>query len=193
MLESPGPKSWKLDDEDFLTHIKSSDITFLIDTCAGFYFNIKPRRSNSGSSLSLCGIAAVIKDDLRKAKAVCILEEKSNHECDMLRLRLDETYFGTISNTSLGGIYIPPANSKYFRFTNIDRFQIIEDDINYFSSIGNVVTCGKFNSRLENCSDAILESAKDNSFVDLPSDYHFDYLRRRQSMDVKTNRYKKPF
>ena len=55
-----GLKSWKLVDEDFLTHIKSSDIAFLIDTCVsqdfrldlGFYFYIKPRRSNSGSSLS---------------------------------------------------------------------------------------------------------------------------------------------
>ena len=72
-------------------------------------------------------------------------------------------------------------------------FQIIEDDIKYFGSLGNIINCGDFNSRLGNCSDSILASAKDNSFLDLPSDYHFDYLPKRRSMDVKTNRYKKPF
>ena len=44
-------------------------------------------------------------------------------------------------------------------------FQIIEDDIKYFSTLGNVITCGDFNSRLGNCSDSMLESAKDNSFL----------------------------
>ena len=28
---------------------------------------------------------------------------------------------------------------------NVDMFQIIEDDIKYFSSLGNVITCGDFN------------------------------------------------
>ena len=72
-------------------------------------------------------------------------------------------------------------------------FQIIEDDIKYFLSLGNVITCGDFNSRLGNCSDSILESAKDNIFFHFPSDYNFDYLPKRHSVDVKTNRYKKPF
>ena len=83
-----------------------------------FRFYIKPRRSSSGSSLSLGGIAVLIRDDRRETKAVRILEEKSNHECDIFWVQLDKTYFGTISNTFLGGIYIPPANSKYLRFNN---------------------------------------------------------------------------
>ena len=33
-----GLKDWKLDDEDFLTHMKSNDITFLIDTCVSHDF-----------------------------------------------------------------------------------------------------------------------------------------------------------
>ena len=50
----------------------------------GFHFYPKPRRSNAGKDISLGGIAVLTRNDLRKSKDVRILEEQSNHECDIL-------------------------------------------------------------------------------------------------------------
>ena len=97
-----GLKPWKVNYNDFLNHLKGNDIVFLIDTCAerdfrfdieGFHFYLKPRRSNAGKDILLGGIAVLMRSDLRKSKGVRILEEKSNHECDILWIKLDKKYF----------------------------------------------------------------------------------------------------
>ena len=80
-----GLKPWKVNDNDFINHLKGNDIVFLIDTCAerdfrfdieGFHFYLKPRRSNAGKDISLGGIAVLMRSDLRKPKGVRILEEQ---------------------------------------------------------------------------------------------------------------------
>ena len=71
----------------------------------GFHFYLKPRRSNAGKDVSLGGIAVLMRSELRKSKGVRILEEQSNHECDILWIKLDKKYFNT-HNTYLGGVYV---------------------------------------------------------------------------------------
>ena len=72
-------------------------------------------------------------------------------------------------------------------------FSILDKDIAHFNSLGNVITCGDFNSRIGSLQDGIIESARDNNFITLPNDYQIDNLPKRHSLDTKTNRYKKPF
>ena len=45
-----------------------------------------------------------MRSDLRKSKGVGILEEQSNHECDILWIKLDKKYFNTCNDTYLGGV-----------------------------------------------------------------------------------------
>ena len=58
-----GLKPWKVNDNDFLNHLKGNDIK-------GFHFYLKPRRSNAGKNISLGGIAVLMRSDLRKSKGV---------------------------------------------------------------------------------------------------------------------------
>ena len=134
-----------------------------------------------------------MRSELRKSKAVRILEDKSNHECDILWIKLDKKFFNTENDTFVGGIYMPPAISNYLKFNNIDMFSILDKDVAHFNSLGNVITCGDFNSRIGSLQDGIIESARDNNFITLPNDYQIDNLPKRHSLDTKTNRYKKPF
>ena len=151
-----GLKPWKATDGDFIEYLKRNDIIFLIATCVlrdfrldieGFHFYLKPRRSAAGKDVSLGGIAILVRSELRKSKPVRILEDKSNHECDILWIKLDKKFFKRENETFVGGIYIPPANSDYLKFNNIDMFSILDKDIAHFNSLGNVITCGDFNSR----------------------------------------------
>ena len=72
-------------------------------------------------------------------------------------------------------------------------FSILDKDIAHFNSLGNIITCGDFNSRIGPLQDGVIESARDNNFITLPNDYQIDNLPNRHSLDTKTNRYKKPF
>ena len=134
-----------------------------------------------------------MRSELRKSKAVLILEDKSNHERDILWIKLDKKVFNTENDTFVGGIYIPPANSNYLKFNNIDMFSILYKDIAQSNSLGSVITCGDFNSRSGSLQDGIIESARDNNFITLPNGYQIDNLPKRHPLDTKTNRYKKPF
>ena len=136
-----GLKPWKATDGDFIEYLKHN-IIFLIDTCVlhdfrldieGFHFYLKPRRSAAGKDASLGSIAILMRSEMRKSKAVYILEDKSNHECDILWVKLDKKFFDTENHTFVGGIYIPPANSNYLKFNNIDMFSILDKDIAYFN------------------------------------------------------------
>ena len=159
----------------------------------GFHFYLEPRRSAAGKDVSSGGIAILVRSELRKAKAVRILEDQSNHECDILRIKLDKKFFNTENDTFVGGIYIPPANSNYIKLNNIDMFSILDKDVAHFNSLEHVITCGDFNSRIGSLQDGIIESARANNFITLPNDYQIDNLPKRHSLDTKTNRYKKPF
>ena len=44
-------------------------------------------------------------------------------------------------------------------------FSILDKDIAHFNSLGNVITCGDFNSRIGSLQDGIIESARDNNFI----------------------------
>ena len=114
-----GLKPWNVNDNDFLNHLKGNDIVFLIDNCVerdftmdieGFHFYLKPRRSNAGKDVSLDGIAVLMRSELRRSKSVRILEDQSNHECDILWIKLEKKYFSTYNDTDLGGVYVPPAS-----------------------------------------------------------------------------------
>ena len=99
---------------------------FILDT-EGFHFYLKPRRSAAGKEVSLGGIAILVRSELRKSKAVRPLEEQSNHEYDILWIKLDEKAFTTENDTFVGGVYIPPANLSYIKFNNIDMFSILDE------------------------------------------------------------------
>ena len=48
----------------------------------------------------------------------------TNHECDILWIKLDKKYFSTHNDTYLGGVYVPPANSNYLKLNNIDMYPL---------------------------------------------------------------------
>ena len=117
-----GLKLWKATDGDSIEYLKHNDIIFLIETCVprdfrldieGFLFYHKTGRSAAGKDVSLGGIAILVRSELRKSKAVRILEEQSNHECDILWIKLDKKFLNTENDTFVDGICIPPANSIF--------------------------------------------------------------------------------
>ena len=54
-----GLRNWKLEDDDFLSELKSDDILFLLDTCVdssfeldleNYYVYFKPRKTSDGTT-----------------------------------------------------------------------------------------------------------------------------------------------
>ena len=64
-------------------------------------------------------------------------------------------FFHLQSDVFLCGIYLWGKNSTSYNVHNVDLFQILQDDVNYFNNLGYVFVCGDFNSRVGSRLDLI--------------------------------------
>lgn len=81
--------------------------------------------------------------------------------------------------------YIWGADSPVYNTINVDLFDILENDITYFSEIGKVYIAGDLNSRVGNKCDFIVHDNVNTVYDDI--DYVPDYTSVRASVDTVNN------
>jgi len=92
--------------------------------------------------------------------------------------------------------YIPPSNSTYTIRTWCDKqlFEKLEQDIEKFSAIGDVLLMGDFNAHInKNDLDFISNELNDNLDDFLPPNYTADAIHKHRNTEIPqtTNRYGK--
>ena len=95
-------------------------------------------------------------------------------------LKLKKDFFQFSEDIYLSGVYIWCENSPAYNVHNVDLFQVLEDDINFFSNIGSVYVVGDFNARVGNRLDYI---NCDCSISLIDDDYVPDVPLIRASLD----------
>ena len=150
----------KKENIDFVKYLTKYDIIFLYETwCSNSSvielneyksinlfrkFQHKKAKRNSG------GIVVYLKDYL-----VPGIELVRNDFDTIIWLKLKKDFFQFSEDIYLSGVYIWCENSPAYNVHNVDLFQVLEDDINFFSNIGSVYVVGDFNARVGNRLDYI--------------------------------------
>ncbi|KAK3092331.1 hypothetical protein FSP39_001376 [Pinctada imbricata] len=90
-------------------------------------------------------------------------------------------------------VYLPPSNSNYFKHYDVDLFFDIENQIQYYSSLGKIILTGDFNARTSNLPDYIESDQLHGGltrFLSAVFDYCSDEsLESRKTSDLNTNDY----
>ena len=141
--------------KDLLNLLNDSDITILTETWTqtidiqGYNsFTIPPmKRSSSSSGRSSGGVAVLFKNYFNSFISL-IKSDQSYLWC-----KLDRKLGNFSKDLFICGIYIPPDKSLYF---DENVFDNLENDIAYFSSLGNVILCGDLNARTGNYNDFVV-------------------------------------
>lgn len=92
----------------------------------------------------------------------------------------------------IGVCYIPPEGSSVYRCTNsplfqLDFFDILDVDIQTYSTLGDIYLCGDLNSRTGVCPDYV-DDINLSRFIDVPVTDNFD-IPVRKSDDKIVNAY----
>ncbi len=100
-------------------------------------------------------------------------------------MKLDHSFFNTSEDIHLCGSYIWGDDSPIYNIFNVDLFDILENDICLYETLGCVFICGDFNSRVGDKKDYIV-CDKFNSCID-SQDYTSDCIPDRASLDKSLN------
>ena len=103
----------------------------------------KARRSSGG-------IIVYIRDSIRKGVSLV----RNNIDC-LLWLKIDKTHFNIEDDIYLAVIYIPPENSPMHDMYDVNIFELLESDINFFDNKGKVFITGDANARTGHKADFI--------------------------------------
>ena len=150
----------KIDNDDFVKILVKNDIIFLYETwtnnlsqCSlngyssnNFYRKFKHRNAKRSSG----GIVVYYKDSMKN----CI-EIIQNHVDTLIWLKLDHNYFQLDKDVYICGAYIWGEDSPAYNIGNIDLFETLEHDINYYSEWGTVFITGDLNSRVGVSQDCV--------------------------------------
>ena len=68
----------------------------------------------------------------------------------MIWLKINKCYFGMDTDIFLEGVYMWDEKSPAYNVMNVNIFDILQDDIFYFSQLGTVLVCGDCNARVGN-------------------------------------------
>ena len=82
----------------------------------------------------------------RKTLSKGIRKRKSSLQ-DILWLQLDRSFLGLPNDLYICVAYLPPESSVYAK--NTDLFQDFSSEIDYYSTLGNVVVIGDLNARVD--------------------------------------------
>ena len=70
-------------------------------------------------------------------------------------VKLDAVNLGTDKDIYVCCLYLPPSNSEYLKTQDIDIFYLLRSDIIKYSTRGNLILIGDFNSRLGNYQETL--------------------------------------
>ena len=87
------------------------------------------------------GIVVHIKSRIAKGTEVI----RSEHD-DLLWIKLKKSFFDIQNDLYIGVVYIIPSNSSSLNHMS-DTYETLEKEISHFSTLGNVLIGGDFNSR----------------------------------------------
>jgi len=137
-------------------------------------FQHRKARRNSG------GIVVYIKEEL--ADGVSIVK---NHYDTIIWLKCDRTFFNIPDDFYICATYVWGHDSPVYNTFNVDLFEILENDITYFSEFGKIFVTGDLNSRVGNKCDFIVQDKINTVYDD--SDYCPDNTSVRASVDSSLN------
>ena len=137
-------------------------------------FQHKKARRNSG------GIAIYIKEEL--ADGIKIVK---NHFDTIIWLKLDHLFFNISEDFYICATYVWGHESPVYNTFNVDLFEILENDITYFSEFGKIFVVGDLNSRVGNKFDYIVHDIINTVYDD--ADYCPDNTSVRASVDSSIN------
>ncbi|MEW8546112.1 MAG: endonuclease/exonuclease/phosphatase family protein, partial [Candidatus Thiodiazotropha sp.] len=186
-----------IDDEDFINLVSECDILFFSETWqrAGDSFHLKgyegvdvPRRESMhgrgkrGHGGVCLFIRAEIKDGIH------ILEKDDS---GVIWVKLCKNFFHLESDLCFCFAYIPPQDSAYYKQHNVGYFELIENGIRKYSSVGKISIIGDLNARCGMRSDIIYDSNVFDKYINTvdssdTSNHRFE-LPERFSMDKICN------
>jgi exonuclease III len=179
-----GHKVCKFDDVDLQSKLNLYDIVCLVETHCGrdtvlqlpgyqIFQNTRERSGNAKRDYG--GIAICIKSHIRDG--VKILQSTSS---EVMWIKLLKTFFNLERDIYVAAVYVSPESSPYSA-RNDDVFDILENQVAQYSSIGDCFVCGDFNARTCREPDYCVDD--DSPVSDLCSDYITDVPMCRNNTD----------
>lgn len=153
-----------------------SDIDLTGYTSHNFYRKFQHRNAKRSSG----GIVLYYKNSIKDGVSVIM-----NHFDTIIWVKLDKEFFKLDSDMYICGAYLWGENSPAYNAVNVDLFDIIESDISYYKTLGNVYVNGDFNARVGSKNDYIVFD-RNNEAIDDP-DYTPDPPLQRTSLDRACN------
>ena len=162
-------RSCKLDDVDVVKCLNKFDIIGLIETHCGpsenlnldNYYIFQTHRKKSPKAVKYSGgIAIAIKENIRKGITILPITHS-----EYLWIILGKNFFNFVDDLYLCYVYICPSNSSFSGKTE-DIFELLENDIAKFSSLGNCMILGDFNAKTNSELDYIDYYIPENVFSD---------------------------
>ena len=176
----------KFDDPRFINLINNKDIICLVEThcslenCLSLpgYHAVHLIRPKSTKAVKFSGgLSVYVKKELKSG--VKFLEHQTN---DYIWLKLSKSFFSLQEDIYLCFMYNPPENSSYTKSLDKDYFEILENDIIKYSSLGKILLAGDLNSRTGQSLDFIRDDEID--YLPLSNDYEADAtILTRHSQD----------
>ena len=187
----------KLKDKDFLQYIFQYDLIIFLETMKldrykptvrdFVYKHFQRKYQHPRARKASGGIAVLIRSNLETDGTVKIVKNSDFTVWIQIKQR-DAKLF-------IGGVYIPPldSSSTVSSFQNNNAFNLVQEEISFFSQKGNVALCGDFNARTGQLTDYIDVPGSDNFNVisSLTSDKSELPKYNRYSDDIKSNKYGK--
>ena len=182
----------KKDDPHFTQIVTSSDLIFLYESwtdansnvdlegyCAhNFYRQFKHKNAKRASG----GIVMYYKQHLKDG-----IQVVKNHFNTVIWIKLDKTFFHIDKDIYICSVYLWGEDSPAYNNTSVDLFDMIQNDVNYFQTVGIVYLTGDLNSRT-GCRPDFIVNDHINTCLD-DDDYIPDTPLSRTSADNTCNNY----
>ena len=178
----------KSTDPLFLQAIEKYDLIFLAETHVGYDANINNigifhyhpicRPASKHNNRHFGGLAILRKPEIKPHVKIL---KNTNYEYQWVKLEKD--FFGFSKDLYICLVYFPPSGSIYTQRLDKDILDCIEQDINKYCELGNILLCGDFNARIGTQPDFVVQD--DNSFAPLFDSYPIDRpILHRHSLDT---------
>ena len=179
----------KIDDPDFLKMLESHDIIVLNETftennslhikgfkCTNVFRGKKHKKARRNSG----GISVLTKTTI--SNFVTPVRTTADH---FIWMKISNKLTGYQHDTYCCCAYIPPINSPYYvAYPDTNLFELLNEDILYFSKIGHILLTGDFNARIGCKPDTLTREETSTHMNDLP-DIDAIVVPPRCSMDAK--------